>query len=165
MSKREKIILVFVFIAVMYAGYQFFLPSPSKTTSVKIENEIKMAKKLVKDITEHLNKANLSGLERYTISRAEAQWVKDPFYNKKSLTKKETPKDTSSARQEISFTYSGYIEMGEKKIAIINGMEYQTGEELEVGEWIVRGIYPTKVVIGIKGKKEKRIIPLEEEIQ
>ena len=165
MSKREKIILAFVFIAVMYGGYQFFLSSPSKTASVKTENEIKTAKKLVKDITEHLNKVRLSEAEKHTISRAEAQWVEDPFYNKKRSTKKETPKDTSSARQKISFTYSGYIEIGEKRLAIINGMEYQTGEELEVGEWIVRGIYPTKVVIGIKGEKVKRTILLEEEIR
>jgi len=165
MSKREKIILAFVFIAVIYGGYQFLFPPPSKTTSVKAENEIKMAKKLVKDITEHLNKANLSETERYTISRAEAQWLTDPFYNKKRPTKKEASKDTSSARQKISFTYSGYIEIGEKRLAIINGMEYQTGEELEIGEWIVRGIYPTRVVIGIKGNKVKRTIPLEEVIQ
>ena len=164
MSKREKIILVFVFIAVMYGGYQFFLPSLPKTTSVKTENEIKMANKLVKDITELLNKINIFGPENYIISRAETKWVKDPFYKKKFPIIKETPKNISSARQEISFTYSGYIEMGEKKIAIINGMEYQAGEESETGEWIVLGIYPTRVVIGIKGKPDKRIIHLVEDL-
>ena len=164
MSKREKIILVFVFIAVIYGGYQFLLSSPSKTTTLKTENEIKTARKLVKDITEHLNKANLSETEKYIISKAETPWLKNPFYNKKRPTKKEATKDTSEL-QDISFTYTGYIEIGKKRLAIIYGMEYQTGEELEIGEWIVQGIYPTRVVIGIKGKKVKRVIPLEEEIQ
>ena len=162
MSKREKIILVFVFIAVMYGGYQIFLSSPIKTTSVDTEEETKLAKKLVKDLTGHLNKINTSGPENYIISKAETKWVKDPFYKKKFPVKK--TEDISSARQGISFTYSGYIEMEEKKIAIINGMEYQTGEELKTGGWIVLSIYPTRVVIGIKGKQNKRIIHLVEEL-
>ena len=162
MSKREKIILAFVLIAVMYGGYQFLFPPPSKTTSVKTENEIKMANKLVKDMTTQIIKINTPGPENYIISKAETKWVKDPFYKKKFPVKK--TEDISSARQGISFTYSGYIEMEEKKIAIINGMEYQTGEELKTGGWIVLSIYPTRVVIGIKGKQNKRIIHLVEEL-
>ena len=168
MSKREKIILVVVFFAVMYGAYQIFLSSPIKTTSVDTEEETKLAKKLVKDLTGHLNKINTSGPENYIISKAEAKWVKDPFYKKKfpviKKVKKEVPKDTLSTLQRSRFTYSGYIEMGEKRLAIINGMEYQTGEELKTGGWIVLSIYPTRVVIGIKGKQNKRIIHLVEEL-
>ena len=159
MSNREKIIFALVLIAVMYGGYQFLFPPPSKTASVKAEDEIKAANKLVKDITMQLIKVNAPGPEKYIVSRAETRWTKDPL-----LPVKETTEDSSLANKKINFTYSGYIEMEKKKIAIINGMEYQTGEELEIGEWIVLGIYPRKVVIGIKGKLDKRTIHLAEEL-
>ena len=68
---------------------------------------------------------------------------------------------------DFSFTYSGYLEMVGVRIAIINGMEYETGDEIVGGPYVLRGIYPNRVVIGIKGvdgEKGKITVPIEEEI-
>ncbi|MBW2358691.1 MAG: general secretion pathway protein GspB [Deltaproteobacteria bacterium] len=65
---------------------------------------------------------------------------------------------------EVTFSYSGYMEMGDRKIAIIDGMEYKTGEEIVPGGFVIRAIYPNKIVIGIKGKEEEITVPLVEEV-
>jgi type II secretory pathway component PulC len=49
-----------------------------------------------------------------------------------------------------------------KKIAVINGLEYLIGEEIEPGGFIAREIYPDRVVIEMKGQKQKIIVPLVE---
>ena len=62
----------------------------------------------------------------------------------------------------VSFTYTGYLQAGKKKIAVINGLEYLIGEEIEPGGFIAREIYPDRVVIEMKGQKQKIIVPLVE---
>ena len=52
--------------------------------------------------------------------------------------------------------------MGAKNIAILNGLEYEEGEELEKSGFIIRKIFPEQVIIEIKGKQKEIAIPLEE---
>jgi hypothetical protein len=53
--------------------------------------------------------------------------------------------------------------MGDKRLAIINGMEYETGDILEPDGFIIRNITPSRVVIAPAGKKKKTLIlPMEE---
>ena len=53
--------------------------------------------------------------------------------------------------------------MGDKRFAIINGLEYTTGDELEQGGFVVRSITPSQVVIfSTDRSKKKFVFPLEE---
>jgi hypothetical protein len=53
--------------------------------------------------------------------------------------------------------------MGDKKFAVINGLEYTTGDELVQGGFIVGSITPSQVVIISTGRNKKRFVfPLEE---
>jgi hypothetical protein len=59
--------------------------------------------------------------------------------------------------------YTGFLRMGEKKLAIINGMEYEAGDILEPDGFIIRSISPSRVVIAPAGKKKKTLtLPMEE---
>jgi len=78
--------------------------------------------------------------------------------------KSEIAEQVERSAPEAGFTYSGYLEIGDRRLAIINGIEYETGDELAMGGYIVRGIYPNRVVIEVKWRKEKIIVPLEEEV-
>jgi hypothetical protein len=54
--------------------------------------------------------------------------------------------------------------MGDKRLAIINGVEYAAGDELEQGGYMVRSITPSRVVIvSTRDSKQKFIFPLEEQ--
>jgi hypothetical protein len=54
--------------------------------------------------------------------------------------------------------------MGDRKLAIINGVEYETGEELKFAGYIVERIEPLKVVIRDKEKQTIIIVPIKEEV-
>ena len=59
--------------------------------------------------------------------------------------------------------YTGYLRMGDKRLAIINGMEYEAGDILEPDGFIIRSISPRRVVIAPPGAKKNTIIlPMEE---
>ena len=63
---------------------------------------------------------------------------------------------------EETYRYTGYLQMGSRTMAIINGLEYQLGDELQSGGRIVKEIDPLKVVIGPRADDRNMILPLEE---
>ena len=157
MSKREKIILFVVLAAVLYGVYTIFTDSPSKDSSANTGNQATGLNKLVSDVTDELKKCAVTEAEAYIIARAEDEWASDPFFEKRLLK-------TSEAEEARvpGFTYSGYVEMDRKSLAIIDGLEYEAGEELPGGH-IIRGIHPDRIVIEGKRREKKIIIPLEQE--
>jgi hypothetical protein len=76
----------------------------------------------------------------------------------------EIPKQPEPVEERISFTYSGYIEMGGKRLAIINDVEYETNDELELNGYIVEKIEPLKVIISDIERQRKIIVPIEQEV-
>jgi hypothetical protein len=60
------------------------------------------------------------------------------------------------------FVYSGYLKMGRRGIAIINGMEYEVGEAIEGAGYTVEQIAASKVVLGISGSDNKFVLLLTE---
>jgi len=58
--------------------------------------------------------------------------------------------------------YTGYIEQGDVKLAIINGLEYETGEQTEIDGLFVVGIESEHVKLGYRdGANYKNIFDLE----
>ena len=155
MSKREKIIL-FIMALVIVGGGIYYFSTKREVVVQKRESELKELNTFVDETVTGINKNNLTAPEIRTIASAEAEWVRDPY---------RAPVEKEEDRQkllDISFTYTGYLKAGKKKIAVINGLEYLTGEEIEPGGFIAREIYPDRVVIEIKGQKQKIIVPLIE---
>jgi len=161
MAKREKAILIFMFLAVIYAVYALFLSAPKNASPAPAGEGLKVLQTLVDEVKQNLQKANLSDADTYVLEKVNAEWVADPFYEKR--IEENIPSAQDALRQDINLNYYGYLQIGERKVAIINGMEYETGEELEIDGYIVSGIYPTKAVIGIRGRESKIILPLVEE--
>ena len=56
-------------------------------------------------------------------------------------------KASKNANEKITFNYTGYMEYGRKKVAIINGLEYGEGEKLETPGYVLKAIFPGKVII------------------
>ena len=63
----------------------------------------------------------------------------------------------------MNVSYTGFMQMGDKKFAIIDGLEYTAGDELVQGGFEVRSITPRQVVIvSTDRSKKKFIFPIEE---
>jgi hypothetical protein len=164
MSKREKVILFGALLAILYGAYSVFLDSPSKPPSVDTEKKKTELTKVISDVSGNLSKEVLDKADIYIIARAEAEWRSDPFSKTVLPKKSEARKPAKPLKQKVSFTYSGYVEMGDKRLAIINGIEYETGEELELAGYIVEKIEPFKVVIRGKKRQKRIIVPMKEGI-
>jgi hypothetical protein len=58
--------------------------------------------------------------------------------------------------------YSGYVDSGKNKMAVINGFEYRIGEPLVIEGYVLKQITPSKILIFNKNTGNKEEIPLQE---
>jgi hypothetical protein len=166
MPRREIIIIVLMIIAVLFGGYSFFYTSPSKTDIEGKGKGLEALNKFIVDVAENLKKKDLSEADNYIIQQALAEWKREPFVKPQLYVKLEEEDSDQEEEvitaQELNLIYSGYLEAVDKQLAIINGMEYETGEMLGQEGYFIKSIFPTRVVIGIIGRKNDIILPIEE---
>jgi len=162
MSKREKIILFLMALSIVYGFFVFFIEAPGKKGAMGQNSKLESLNKFISHVAE-LTKESLSEIDSYIIEKAQKQWDKDPLLSSDSefqFKAENTEADLSALK--VGIKYTGYLSMGAKNLAILNGLEYEEGEELEKGGFILRKIHPEQVIIVIKGKQKEIAIPLEE---
>ena len=165
MSTREKIIVVFALLAMVYGVYiVFFEPKSRPPTFNRSQKGLESLEAFITKVKVAAAEG-LSEKDNYIIQRAETQWKKDPLMQIKKAVKAETAPEATAKRTEpdSEISYTGYLEMGNVRLAIINGNEYETGDRLEQGGYIVRSISPTRVVLATTdGSKNLFIVPMQE---
>ena len=169
MSKREKIILTIMALTIVYGFYALFLenPSPGKPKLAASGNKLDTFNKFITNVAA-LVKRGVSEEETYIIDKIPVKWTKDPLLNtiKEVAFKPEKEKldeaKKGATAQEFGIVYSGFLNMGNRNLAIINGIEYEKGEKLPDGGYIVEEIYPNRMVMGMQGSKKKITVKLEE---
>ena len=164
MTMREKIIIGVMALAVLYGVLEFFLLAPARKARMEAENRQQDLNTFVAGLTKEMAEKNISGTDRYILERATAPWKQDLFFDAPPdvLAKTGAATGESETAEEVPFTYSGYMEMGRKRTAIISGLEYVQGDELRDGEYLVRAIFPNRVILERKEGKVEIILPLEE---
>ena len=148
-------------LSLVYGFYVFYIEAPRKKRAIGKNTKLESLNKFISHVAE-LTKESLSEIDSYIIEKAPKQWDKDPLLGSDSEFKfkaENTEADLSAFK--VNIKYTGYLKMGAKNIAILNGLEYEEGEELENRGFIIRKIFPEQVIIEIKGKKEIAI-PIEE---
>lgn len=157
MKKREKIIVFFAIIAVLYCCYHFFSASSLKTGLITSKTDLDGSKKFVKDVISKLLNDEYHEKELSIIEQAAEDWTGNPFLKIKDAVKKITEIETTEPlNKKTNFVYSGFITTGDRRLAIINGREYEEGEML-AGKtlaqegYCLKKISNYKVVIGVKG--------------
>jgi len=157
-------------LTVIYGVYAVFFEGKGGTEGPAPIRATEALEKLNPFITKvaEAAKAGLSNEDKYIIELAVAEWKQDPLI---SAELKDRPEDEiKKAKQaapvstpDLKIAYTGFMQMGDIKFAIINGLEYATGDRLEQGDYILRSITPSRVVIVSTGPGKKRyIFPLEE---
>ncbi|HTZ39778.1 MAG TPA: hypothetical protein VMB77_06460 [Syntrophales bacterium] len=157
MSKREKIIVVVMVFSVLFSLAYYLTPSLTGTGEKPGEQYVD-SEKIIQEIAVELKKVAALPNENYVIARAEAAWTKDPFYRKMQ----QAPEKTAAGAREI--VYSGFVDMGEKKLAVINGSTYQVGEKLDFGTaFFLKSVEPLRVVIADRQNQRNIVIKLKDE--
>ena len=75
---------------------------------------------------------------------------------------KNGPEPAEEYHKRSAFSYSGYLKVSNKNLAIINGVEYEAGDPLEIEGYVLKKIYPGKVVIVNEKSGAKFDVPLQE---
>jgi hypothetical protein len=162
LNKRQIIILVIAALFVVYAVYDYLIAGPASRKSETAVKPVEINSSL-SGLTNDLLKDNLAEVNAYIIGRAEANWQNNPFWERDSYKEwaaKEGAIDSSGSSTKI--VYSGYVDTGKKKIAVINGLEYRLGEPLEMEGYILKSIMPSKVLILNKHTGTEVEIPIQE---
>ena len=165
MKKREKVIIFFAIIAVFYFCYHFFSVSSSKTGMPTEKTDIEGSKKFVKDLILKLLNDKYHEKELSIIEQASEAWTGNPFAEIKDAVEKiHEVEKTEPLNRKTYFVYSGFLTAGNRRLAIINGREYEEGETL-AGETVsgksyyLKKISNYRVVICVKGEIDI-ILPL-----
>ena len=164
MTTREKIIVSLMIVAVIYGAYTVFFAGPREVVPTKEsgDTELEALNKFITKVADKTKKG-LSRKQAYILKKAEQPWQQDPLVQiapKMSQAEK-------VAREPLvlnaKFLYTGFLQMGDKRLAIINDLEYEIGDKLEPGGLILRNIHPNHVVVGSPVHKNKKaILPMEE---
>jgi hypothetical protein len=160
MNKREKIIVGVMVFSILFALVYFLSPAIT-WQGAKPAEQYTGSEKIIQEIAAELKKVASSPNENYVIARAEATWAKDPFYKKvMPVAAKAGP--GSAGAQDI--VYSGFVDMGEKKLAVINGNTYQVGEKLDFGgAFYLKSVEPSQAVIADRQNQRNIVIKLKDE--
>ncbi|MDX1708453.1 MAG: hypothetical protein R3274_07625 [Desulfobacterales bacterium] len=173
MTNREKIIVGLMLLTVAYGIYALFFEGKGKSSTVAtaaisatkhLEDLNKFIAKIVDATREGLSKE-----DKYIITRAESAWKQDPLTTVELTDRPEDEinrqkrKIIQTTGPQLDISYTGFMQMGDQKFAIIDGLEYTVGDELERGGFKVRSITPRQVVIVSTDRAQKKFIFVIEE--
>ncbi len=153
-SAREIVIMVVMLTVVLYGAYDFFIDSSPRQAGVGDERakEIDM---LIAKASKTLQERGSYPFYAAVLTQAQSEWERDPFYRENKPVKR-----TPDLRP---IAYTGYLEIGTRKIAVVDGVSYEPGEELEQGGFLVKRIGASSIDIEEKGTGRTIAVPLWEE--
>ena len=165
MTRREKIIVGAMVLAVIYAVYILFFAAPRKPKPFAKPGgngqQLESLNAFITKVAEK-SKTRLSKKEAYILKKAQEKWAQDPLAKLRD-GKLAQQKNAKAQVLKGKLQYSGFLQMGTRRLAIINGMEYENGDKLEPGGYVIGSIHPNQVVlITLDGSRRKFILPLEE---
>jgi len=159
LEKRQIIILAIAALFVLYAIYDLLIAGPA---AKKAKTAVKPAEieTVVNMLNTDLMKYKAGGVDVYLAKRAETDWGNSPFWERESYRVFAGNKESSAGG--VKFIYSGYVDTGREKIAIINGVEYQTGEALEIEGYELKSVMPENVLIVNRRTGSQLSVPMQE---
>ncbi len=167
MQKREKILLGVVALALAVGGYMYLgVPGGPEAKPVATG----ASKAVVDEVAKSVEQARLSPQQAYRIGLLVDNATGDPFYGGAggiSLEEDRGLGGPGGTGGEAEFVYSGFMKLGTKLFAVVNGVEYAVGDELAEGGHSVKIIDKNFVVLertdGSTGRKLTRRVPLVED--
>ncbi len=167
MNRREKIIVGLMVLAVMYGAFALFIEPRLKAKGKESAGRENAAlQEFVQQISTMFSASGGSEEDRYVLAAAEREWGKDPFVEggNRLTDKPSTPEaGTEPAANQPAFSYTGYVRMGDRDLAIISGQEYESGDRIEATGHIIGEITPTRVVLRSPSGGPEVILVLEQE--
>ncbi|QLA15760.1 hypothetical protein [Desulfolutivibrio sulfoxidireducens] len=152
MTKRETMLLWLMGAAVLAGAGLYGLTGKGKSVGLSapgkaVEATLAAGQALVKAVKD----AGVSDIQAHVATMALRPWEPGLFYDKALEFQTEGPKSESLP------AYTGFVEVGSLRLAIIDGYEYREGDELETGGYLVEEIRPDQVTLKGLDKDNKAV--------
>ncbi len=153
MTKREKVLLGFMGAAVIVGAGLFLMPGPGTGVLQKgPDKTVAAARSNAEAQVKAVKEAGADTFDLHVTDMALRPWNTKIFYDRTLEIKSETPVDIFMP------VYTGFVEMGALRLAIIDGFEYREGDELETGGFVVEEITPPQVTL--RGTDNGKVVRL-----
>lgn len=161
LEKRQIIILVVAALCALYAAYEFLIARPAAQKAKQQAASASATESFdVSSLTGDLTGYKASGVDLYIEEKAEMGWGESPFWDRAAYQEFAGREATGSTAAKI--IYSGYIDAGRKKVAILNGAEYTVGENLELEDYVLKSVKYTNVIIVNRKTGVELDVPIQE---
>ncbi|MBI9083073.1 MAG: hypothetical protein JEZ11_05705 [Desulfobacterales bacterium] len=150
MTRREQIIVVTMVLAAVYGGYQVLAPKARGPKPGNPSSNTKNLTPFAAEVIGKMRKLDSTPTDAYVIARGNSAWPDNPFFQgiiqqPEEEKKEENGPSMEAIRERLNF--SGFLQIGDKTLVIINGLEYETGEVLMEYGYFVKSIAPRQVII------------------
>lgn len=162
MILREKILVGLVAAAAVGAAMTYapavFSPDAAESKRKPIDFAT-----LSTSVQVNLKKVAASDREKRLLAAATTEWLGNPLRDRPLEAEEPDKPDFELPEYIVPLpVYVGYIRIGDKEIAIIDGQDYRPGETLSGGEFQLVQIYPDHVELLRRGAVDPVKVPLEE---
>ena len=176
MAKREKFIVIMAVLAVVgYVGSMLLSGGETKrratTTaahqaSPEPDSDAAIAEiqKSIDDSQKTVSSAKPEELAVYVVANSEAPFPQDPFYFRVQVPEQEQETLVEEAPvPSVELVYTGFIQVGRTRMAIINNLEYVVGDDVAGTGFLLQSIRSDRVEIVSREGKYSSQIPFVEE--
>ncbi|KHK02555.1 hypothetical protein [Desulfovibrio sp. TomC] len=156
MTRREKIILAATgIVAVIGFGSLFMGDKPAGQPGKPQVAQTEAVGKIRDDVMSLVRQATAGKTESALMAAIEKPWRSQVFYDKPLEAHNASAKPTAIPR------FTGYVELGSGRLAVIDGYEYQAGDSLEGGGYKVLAVSPDKVTLESLANGQKLELPYD----
>lgn len=163
MEKREKIMLGVLAATLVVAGAMYFPGLSGAPGGVSIPG-LTAGGMSMDEVAQTVEQSKLTKEQNYRLGLLTQPTPPNPFYGGQWTLSQDEGATPGGAGEP---QYSGYIKVGQKIYAVINGVEYARGDELAEGGYVVQTIDRSFVVLertdGSTGRKLTKRVPLMED--
>lgn len=153
MTTREKFIVGAMVVAVAYAGFSLVQGSRRKPAGGRQAPGAGELQAFVAQSRAQLDGVRLTAGELAVLDATRTEWDGEPFAVFSGVTAVKT-----GAGGPPAYRYTGYVQAGLVRLAIINGREYREKEPLLDGTGVVDSIAPDRVVLRVGGENRSRTL-------
>ena len=154
MSTREKILVGLMIVAVCLGTLTLISGQQKQDVSPAGPDQANTLTKMLTNLATQFGNDTQLEDDRYILATARSPWQDRLFLQGDLLAETTEASAMTDVRPaNLSLVYSGYIETPQRRVAIINGIEYIEGELLDQTQLKIRHIDAKRVVLGATADK------------
>lgn len=156
MTRREQVILAATgIVAVVGLGSLFLGDKPAGRPETPQAVQPQAMGQIRDEVLALTRQATAGKSEAALMAAIDKPWRADALYDKPLETRNASSRPTAIPR------FTGYVELGSGRLAIIDGYEYQAGDSLEGGGYKVLAVSPDKVMLESLANGQKLELPYD----